>query len=105
LLFPNDRLVGNPAAPAVWFAYSPDCKGEHLQQHLREFCGTLQADAFSGFNTLYAIQEAPCLLFPGWPFNSKTSMTLPFHTRRSPGARELDRAETKPRHRPMTVAR
>jgi hypothetical protein len=47
----------------VWFAYSPDRKGEHPERHLREFCGTLQADAYAGFNQLYEngrIQEAAC---------------------------------------------
>ena len=53
-------------APAVWFAYSPNRKGEHPQQHLAEFTGILQADAFAGFNRLYeggAIQEAPCMAY------------------------------------------
>lgn len=60
----DDRPAGDSAAPAVWFAYSPDRKGEHPQQHLRDFRGILQADAYAGFNKLYedgSIQEAPCL--------------------------------------------
>ncbi|MBV9183189.1 MAG: IS66 family transposase [Acidobacteria bacterium] len=59
----DDRPAGNPAAPAVWFAYSPDRKGEHPERHLREFRGTLQADAYAGFQQLYEdgrIQEACC---------------------------------------------
>lgn len=59
----DDRPAGDTAAPAVWFAYSPDRKGEHPERHLREFRGTLQADAYAGFNQLYAngrIQEAAC---------------------------------------------
>ena len=47
----------------MWFAYSPDSKGEHPERHLREFRGTLQADAYAGFNQLYEtgrIQEAAC---------------------------------------------
>jgi transposase len=59
----DDRPSGDTAAPAVWFAYSPDRKGEHPQQHLRDFTGTLQADAYAGFNQLYEngrIQEAAC---------------------------------------------
>src|SRR5216684_5853157 len=57
------RPAGDMAAPAVWFAYSPDRKGEHPERHLREFRGTLQADAYAGFNQLYEtgrIQEAAC---------------------------------------------
>jgi len=60
----DDRPAGDSAAPAVWFVYSPDRKGEHPQQHLREFRGILQADAYAGFNRLYedgSIQQAPCL--------------------------------------------
>jgi transposase len=59
----DDRPAGDQAAPAVWFAYSPDRKGEHPERHLCEFCGTLQADAYAGFNPLYEsgrIQEAAC---------------------------------------------
>src|SRR6266852_9710559 len=59
----DDRPAADHAAPAVWFAYSPDRKGEHPERHLREFCGTLQADAYAGFNQLYEngrIQEAAC---------------------------------------------
>src|SRR6266700_3967164 len=59
----DDRPTGDQAAPAVWFAYSPDRKGEHPERHLRKFCGTLQADAYAGFNQLYEngrIQEAAC---------------------------------------------
>jgi transposase len=59
----DDRPAGDTAAPAVWFAYSPDRKGEHPQDHLRGFRGTLQADGYAGFNRLYEeglIQEAAC---------------------------------------------
>src|SRR6266567_135385 len=60
----DNRPAGDDRAPAVWFAYSPDRKGEHPQRHLAKFVGILQADAFAGFNRLYqsgAIQEAPCM--------------------------------------------
>jgi transposase len=59
----DDRPAGDTAAPAVWFAYSPDRKGEHPEWHLRDFRGTLQADAYAGFNQIYEkglIQEAAC---------------------------------------------
>ena len=60
----DNRPAGDKAAPAVWFAYSPNRKGEHPQRHLAKFKGILQADAFAGFNKLYeggTIQEAPCM--------------------------------------------
>ncbi len=59
----DDRPSGDTAAPAVWFSYSPDRKGEHPRRHLAEFNGSLQADAYSGFHHLYEggrIAEAAC---------------------------------------------
>ncbi len=35
----DDRPAGEDTAPAVWFAYSEDRKGEHPRQHLKEFKG------------------------------------------------------------------
>jgi hypothetical protein len=35
----DDRPAGNEAPPAVWFAYSPNRKGEHPQTHLKSFQG------------------------------------------------------------------
>jgi transposase len=59
----DDRPAGDRAAPAVWFAYSPNRRGEHPQAHLKAFRGILQADAFAGYEPLYAdgdIVEAAC---------------------------------------------
>ena len=59
----DDRPSGDQTAPAVWFVYSEDRKGEHPQQHLRDFKGALQADAYAGFHHLYgngAIYEVAC---------------------------------------------
>ena len=59
----DDRPAGDTTPPAVWFAYSPDRKGEHPKAHLSNFTGTLQADAYAGFDQIYEagrIQEAAC---------------------------------------------
>jgi transposase len=59
----DDRPAGGAAPPAVWFAYSPNRRGEHPQAHLKPFSGILQADAYGGFDVLYAdgrILEAAC---------------------------------------------
>lgn len=59
----DDRASGDAAPPAVWFAYSPDRKGEHPQNHLADFHGVLQADAYAGFNAVYEtgrVLEAAC---------------------------------------------
>jgi transposase len=59
----DDRPAGDETPAAVWFAYSPDRKGEHPQAHLGNFTGTLQADGYAGFDAVYEtrrIQEAAC---------------------------------------------
>jgi transposase len=59
----DDRPAGDATPAAVWFAYSPDRKGEHPQAHLGNFTGTLQADGYAGFDQIYQagrIQEAAC---------------------------------------------
>jgi len=59
----DDRPAGTSEPPAAWFAYTPDRKGIHPQQHLKGFTGVLQADAYAGFGVLYesgAIKEAAC---------------------------------------------
>lgn len=59
----TNRPAGDQTPPAVWFAYTPDRKGEHPQAHLSKFQGTLQADGYAGFEQIYEtgrIQEAAC---------------------------------------------
>jgi transposase len=59
----DDRPGGDDTAPAVWFTYSEDRKGEHPRGHLKNFHGALQADAYAGFHHLYGdgdIYEVAC---------------------------------------------
>lgn len=59
----DDRPAGDATPTAVWFAYTPDRKGEHPQAHLSKFTGTLQADGYAGFEQIYEagrIREAAC---------------------------------------------
>jgi transposase len=59
----DDRPAGNGAPPAAWYRYSGDRKSEHPQQHLRQFKGILQADAYGGWTRLYDsghVVEAAC---------------------------------------------
>ena len=61
----DDRPAGSTDPPAVWLRYSPDRKGEHPREHLKNFGGILQADGYAGFNGLYdraeaSAQEAAC---------------------------------------------
>src|SRR6516165_9041555 len=67
----DDRPWGDQTPPAVWYAYTPDRKGEHPQAHLREFRGTLQADAYRGYEEIYKggrVREAVCMSHVRRPF-------------------------------------
>lgn len=55
----DDRPAGSAEPPAAWFAYTPDRKGIHPQQHLKGFTGILQADAYAGFGALYECKRHP----------------------------------------------
>ncbi len=60
----DDRNAGSQMPPAVWFAYSPDRKGIHPQNHLAGYSGVLQADAYGGYRALYEsgrITKAACM--------------------------------------------
>jgi hypothetical protein len=39
--------------PAVFYRYSPDRKGEHPQDFLKDGSGYMHADAYAGYNPLY----------------------------------------------------
>ena len=59
----DERPAAGTSAPAVWFTYSPDRKGEHPQTHLKNFAGILQADGYSGYTKIYEsgrVFEAAC---------------------------------------------
>jgi transposase len=55
----DDGPFGGPDPPAALFHFSPDRAGEHAERHLEGFGGILQADAFAGFNRLYAPARRP----------------------------------------------
>ena len=63
----DDRPFAGPAPPAALFRFSRDRAAEHPNRHLASYSGILQADAYAGFNDLYApgrkpgpIAEAAC---------------------------------------------
>jgi transposase len=55
----DDRPFGGAAPPAAVFFYSPDRAGIHPAQHLADYAGILQADAYVGFTALYKPERAP----------------------------------------------
>jgi hypothetical protein len=78
----DDRPAGSKEAPAVLFRYAPDRRGEQPKEHLKDFRGVLQADAYAGFNQLYddgRIQEAACwahYLEPGFIRSPQPAMRI-----------------------------
>jgi transposase len=55
----DDKPFAGPAPAAAVFFYSRDRTGEHPERHLAGYTGILQADAYAGFNRLYAADRRP----------------------------------------------
>ena len=55
----DDRPFGGRAPPAALYYASRDRRHEHPVRHLRDFAGILQADAYDGYNELYAPSRLP----------------------------------------------
>ena len=55
----DDAPFGGQDPPAALFRYSRNRSGVHPVEHLRGFMGILQADAYAGFNPLYASGRVP----------------------------------------------
>ena len=58
----DDAPFGGKAAPAALYHYSPDRGGAHPEKHLARYSGLMQADAYSGYNRLYAAGRQPGLI-------------------------------------------
>ena len=63
----DDKPFAGEVAPAALFHYSPTREAVHPEAHLASYTGLMQADAYSGYNGLYAagrkagpILEAAC---------------------------------------------
>ena len=55
----DDRPFGGGAPPAAMFYYSRDRGGAHVEAHLANWSGVLQADAYGGYNRLYDVDRMP----------------------------------------------
>jgi transposase len=55
----DDKPFAGQAPPAAVFFYSRDRTAEHPEHHLAGYAGILQADAYAGFNRLYAADRRP----------------------------------------------
>ena len=59
----DDRGSGATTPPLVWYKFTPDRTGTHPQAELAGFTGYLQADAYAGYDKLYAtnrVTEVAC---------------------------------------------
>jgi Transposase and inactivated derivatives len=86
----DDRPFGGNDPPGVMFYYTRDRTGAHPQRQLARFSGILQADAYSGYEALYApgrepgpILEAACWAHARRPFYKEARL------KGSPLAREV----------------
>jgi len=55
----DDRPFGGADPPAAAYFYSPDRRGEHPEEHLASWMGLMQADAYAGYDRLYAAARRP----------------------------------------------
>lgn len=55
----DDQPFAALTAPAVIYHYSPTRGGEYPEKHLATYAGLMQADAYSGYNNLYATGREP----------------------------------------------
>lgn len=55
----DDRPFGSQAPPAAMFYYSRDRGQEHPEAHLINYAGILQADAYGGYNPVFAKNRQP----------------------------------------------
>jgi transposase len=83
----DDQPAGSTDPPAVLFRYSPDRKGERPREHLNDFRGILQADAYGGFQALYERQHEPLTEAACWAHARRKYFDLHAATD-SPVARE-----------------
>ena len=73
----DDRPFGGQGPPAAVFDYSPTRHGEYPRKVLAAWSGVMQADAFAGYNALYAADRKPALL-SGRCLGNRRGATEPF---------------------------
>ena len=55
----DGRPINDTSPIAACYFYSPDRSGARPEEHLKDFTGTLHADAYSGYNKLYINDDNP----------------------------------------------
>ena len=60
----DERPWGSDTPPAAWYRFSPDRKGAHPSDHLKDYKGWMHADGYVGFEDLYRsgdLREVACM--------------------------------------------
>jgi transposase len=55
----DDKPFGGTDPPAALFYYARDRRSEHPVEHLRNYSGILQVDAYAGYNELFKAARSP----------------------------------------------
>ncbi|MBI4183840.1 MAG: IS66 family transposase [Proteobacteria bacterium] len=85
----DDRNSGDRTPPAALFRYSPDRKGARPADHLKDFGGYLQADAYAGWDRLY--RDAGMIEVGCWAHARRKIFELYEATRSPVAAEALDK--------------
>jgi transposase len=54
----DERPWSGPSPPTVWYRFTVDRKGEHPEEHLKDYKGWVHADGYAGFNGLFGDGKA-----------------------------------------------
>ncbi len=89
----DERSWQGPRAPAAWYRFSPDRKGERPRAHLAGFEGTIQADAYGGYEALVREagqpgRNAPCIAHAACWAHARRKLFDEFERTKSPIAEE-----------------
>src|SRR4051794_7368768 len=72
----DDRPFGATAPPAALYYASRHRRQEHPERHLQDFSGILQADAYSGYNSLYDPSRVQGPITPGTVLGTRQASVL-----------------------------
>jgi transposase len=89
----DERPWQGTRAPAAYYRFSPDRKGERPRDHLAGFCGVIQADAFSGYEAMTRSsgppgRGTPCIAHAACWAHARRHLYDVFEATKSPIAEE-----------------
>jgi transposase len=86
----DERPWAGPRAPAAFYRYSSDRKGERPREHLADYEGFLHADAYSGYDALFRPQgnKAPKIIHAACMAHARRHYFDVYDATKSPIAKE-----------------